>query len=1130
MRRSLTFFWRTNLAVLLGASVTTAVMTGALLVGDSVRESLRQLTLDRLGAIDYSLVSPRFFREKLGQELTDRNRELGDRLGPVAPMVVLDGSASHPVHGTRASKLSVLGVDSRFLAFFDGAELTDEVRRLLAGRSSGSVPVVINQRLKKELQANAGDTLLLSFERSSDIHRESLFGRRESSQVVRRLRVTIAQVIPDQGLGRFGFQPHQNLPFNVFVPLSQLQQALAQEGRVNALVAAERQPLFANGANQLQDQLRGLLELEDLGLVLQREADHLTVESRELILRPWMEEAVRTASQIQGLVLQPILTYLANQIRVGDKTIPYSTVTSLELSERSVGRALSLTTGELVVDPTGSGILFNEWTARELDAVPGDTVELTYYRVGLLEKLESATATFQLRGVVQMRGLGADASLTPVIPGVQEARNVSSWDPPFPVDFTLIRPADEIYWDEYGAAPKAFVSLQTGQQLWTTRFGRLTSLRLTSTRQRDWNSIHTDMEKAILKQLSPEQLGFRFEAVKQEGLRAASGATDFGMLFIGFSLFLILSGALLVGLLFRLAVEQRAGEIGLLLALGYSPARVRRRFLAEGTLLVASGAILGLGAAAGYGWLLITGLQTWWSDAIGHSFLELHVGITSLALGLLVSILVVVLSIVWAVRRVAQFPIPQLLLGGRALPSQTSSGTWARVLRLASIAIFLALAVFSWQAEQSASVGIFFGMGVTLLVAGLCFFTLWLKTPHRRLLRPGDPVLTFRFAARNSARNPGRSLLIAALLASACFVIVAVAANRREPDGPRSKESGTGGYTLLAECDIPIYQNLNESRDRFELGFSERASRQLQEAQIVPFRLLPGEDASCLNLYRPSRPRVLGVPKDQVRRGGFRFSQVSEEVENPWSLLERSLQPGVIPAFGDASSVIWILHSGLGQDLTIRDESGELLRLRFVGLLTGSIFQGEVLISEDNFMKHFPSQGGYSYFLVETPAESHSELASLLENHLGEYGFDVTSTRDRLAGYLAVENTYLSTFQTLGGLGLLLGTLGLGVVLVRNVLERRSELATLRAFGFGRSKLAWMVLAENVFLLLLGVAIGSLSALAAVAPHLLGGGGPFPWFSLAMTLLSVLVTGLAAGAVAVWNVLQIPLLPALKSE
>jgi len=74
-------------------------------------------------------------------------------------------------------------------------------------------------------------------------------------------------------------------------------------------------------------------------------------------------------------------------------------------------------------------------------------------------------------------------------------------------------------------------------------------------------------------------------------------------------------------------------------------------------------------------------------------------------------------------------------------------------------------------------------------------------------------------------------------------------------------------------------------------------------------------------------------------------------------------------------------------------------------------------------------------------------VKQLLERALGERGVEVTSTRDRLESYLAVENTYLSTFQALGGLGLVLGSLGLSVVLLRSVWERRAELALLRGAG-----------------------------------------------------------------------------------
>lgn len=280
---------------------------------------------------------------------------------------------------------------------------------------------------------------------------------------------------------------------------------------------------------------------------------------------------------------------------------------------------------------------------------------------------------------------------------------------------------------------------------------------------------------------------------------------------------------------------------------------------------------------------------------------------------------------------------------------------------------------------------------------------------------------------------------------------------------------------------------------------------------------------------------MLGVPQSQIDRGGFAFysDQAGEYLdgsENPWQLLNQEIEPDIILAFGDQNSVQWILHSGLGQDIVIQDEFGRDLKLRLVGLLKTSIFQSELLISEENFVKHFPSRSGYSYFMIDTPLENASEVTKTLESTLSDYGFDVTSTIEKLADYQAVANTYLSVFQLLGGLGLLLGTLGLGVVLFRNVIERRGEIATLRAFGYRRGIISRMLLTENSFLILLGIGIGSISAFIAVAPHAIGKVNQFPWLSLSFILLFVLIVGVAASAIAVSAALKSPLLPALKAE
>jgi ABC-type antimicrobial peptide transport system permease subunit len=245
------------------------------------------------------------------------------------------------------------------------------------------------------------------------------------------------------------------------------------------------------------------------------------------------------------------------------------------------------------------------------------------------------------------------------------------------------------------------------------------------------------------------------------------------------------------------------------------------------------------------------------------------------------------------------------------------------------------------------------------------------------------------------------------------------------------------------------------------------------------------------------------------------------------------------------------LFGGVGEEFELDYGPAGILRFRVVGLLAGSIFQGSLLIREADLTKHFSNVGGYRYFLVDTPtgqskkvakwledALSEQDLevgreaiveiyANVLEDALSDQGLDLTDTDQLLTELLAVQNTYLSTFQSLGGLGLLLGTFGLAAVQLRNVVQRRGELALLRATGFRNDQLTMLVLREHALLLLGGFAVGVASAAVVVSPHLLFGGASIPFGLLMITLGLVAIMGLASGLVAQRYLSRLPLLPAL---
>jgi ABC-type antimicrobial peptide transport system permease subunit len=211
--------------------------------------------------------------------------------------------------------------------------------------------------------------------------------------------------------------------------------------------------------------------------------------------------------------------------------------------------------------------------------------------------------------------------------------------------------------------------------------------------------------------------------------------------------------------------------------------------------------------------------------------------------------------------------------------------------------------------------------------------------------------------------------------------------------------------------------------------------------------------------------------------------------------------------------------------------AGKPVRLRFVAALKDSVLQGELLMSEQHFTQLFPEQQGYRFLMIDAPAAKTAEVSAAIERGASDLGADAVPTAQRLAEFHAVENTYLSTFQTLGGLGLLVGTVGLAAVLLRNVLERRRELALLRAVGYGRSHLFSIILSENAVLLGWGLAAGALSAVVAVTPAALERGARLPLTAGGWSLLvAVLAAGLVSSLIATRAALRTSLVGALRSE
>ena len=1130
VKRSLAYYWQTNLVVALGVAIAVSVLAGALLIGESVRASLRELSSRRLGATDDLISSANFFREQLAVDLQQPGQFTADGIGVTCPLIALEGVVVHEPSKRRAGGVKVYGVDDRFWRFNGVAGVTAPQNR----------DVLISQSLAIELGSAAGESLLLRLEKPTDIPVESLHGRKEDPG--KTIRLTAGNVLAGESLGEFSLQPQHGAVRAIFVSLSFLQKELEQDGRVNTILVARHSGTTpAQQQQSIANLLKSKSTLEDLGLTIRTINDQqaLSLESNSKILNEHVTNAATEAAKSLSLKTVPVLSYLANSITAGERSTPYSLVTAVD--DETLATLAKLQTTQ------HPPIVLNDWLARDLNAKVGDTVSLEYYLWHENGRLETKKADFQAAAIVPMTGLAADRELVPEYPGITESEEMSDWDPPFPIELDRVRDADEAYWRDYRATPKAFIPLATAQSLWATRFGKLTSIRIESPGNKVTPELINNYSESLRKTLDPALIGFQVVPVRDQGLAASQGATDFGEYFLYFSFFLVVSALMLTTLFFKLGIEQRAREIGTLQAVGFTESKIRRIFLIEGMLLAGVGSLLGLVGAIGYAALLMYGLRTWWVDAVGTTALTLHVSWVWLVVGALGGMLTAGVCIFLTLRKLGRTSTRGLLAGsisneelfsrkGAKAQRKAFLGAFAplreKFLSIAFTVIGIALLVAGYLQLLPQAAG-FFGGGVTLLIAGVSFISLWLKRSNRPAILGSGWWTIARLGFRNATYRPGRTVLCITLIAAAAFIIVAVDSFRRSSVAATDKKSGTGGFPLIAESLLPVVHDANTPSGRESLNLSNDESI-LKDVAFVSFRVRPGDDTSCLNLYQPRNPKIVAPPESFIRENRFAFGNSlaanAEEENNPWLLLDRQFPDGAVPVIGDANSLTYVLHLKVGDELVVDHTNGPL-KLRVVAALSDSVLQSELVMSEKNFLRLFPAQEGYRLFLLDVKdAQRANEVSTILEDRLSDFGFDVVSSEEKLANFHRVENTYLSTFQMLGGLGLALGTLGMAAVLLRNVFERRRELALLRAVGYNSSHFAAMVITENVLMLCCGLIVGFICALLAIAPVLFERGGRLPNISLGLLLLAVLLSGATASLVATLAALRSPLLPSLRAE
>ena len=1078
--RSIKFYKKPVLYQILIIALLSAVITGSLLTGRSVRTSLKKSASERLGNTGIMISSGiRYFDASLAERMKDSAKI------NCTGILEINGYSQSLTSQNGAFNTHIYAVNPDFFTF--------------QGNDSVSIKpgeVAVNNRLANYLGVKTGDELIIRFNEISDIPADAPFAPAKGTgkSVVMR----VGTILGPNNTGNFSLSISQIMPMNIFMNLSDMDDINGKEAKINRLLIENKNEF---SSIDIYHNLKHVLKPFDIGLSLR--VVNKTGECELISERVFIDDVI--IKEIQNVLPSsaPVITYLGNRFKAGTRSTPYSFVSALPSS----------------IYPEiaqGDGIIINRWLADDLVVSEGDSIDIFWFFPDSLNKLIESSNKFIVKRIVDMQGIWSDSLLMPDFPGISGSESCSDWDAGVPIKMDDIRRKDEDYWNKFRGTPKAFINYEKGKELWGNNFGPATALRFPA------EISKKEIEDKLNGSLDPDKTGFSVTDLSGESFKAANESVDFSTLFLSLGFFLILASVVLLSLAVTSYFDSKRSQINTFFALGFKNRWIEQLLFLESGLIALIGCLIG--AFAGYlvNILITRALNSVWKGAVQTDTLEAFINFVPMLIGFLTTFLIVmVFLIVKTKRHLKRLNRKEKEIHINYSPRRNF------IFLLASSFIAVALFVCSvFLKDQELS--LCFGAGTVLLITLvlLCrqfFIGRIVYNPDNRKTRKGLSRLYYSF-------YPSHAVTPILFIAAGIFAVFITGANRMNFNGEHLKRSGgTGGYLLWCENTIPVKEDMNAISGRKALGID---NEQLMKMSFVQAKRSSGDDASCLNLNHVTAPPILGInPADFISKGSFSFSKSMSQknVENPWKYLNVTSESNTIYGIADQTVLEWGLKIKPGDTLILRAENGQPLNIIIAAGLKSSVFQGYVLIGMDNFMKYYPSISGSSVLLVDGDPGLAGFYKSTLNERLENYGINIELTTARLASFYEVTNTYLSVFGVFGALGMIIGIAGLGFVLLRNYNYRKREFALMLSTGFPVKRIRRIILSEQMLILFAGVTSGVISAVVATLPSLTNS-ADIPWLFLGMMVSAIIITGLATLVISVRAVTNESLTTSLKKE
>src|SRR4030042_640957 len=243
IKRSLLFYKKDAVYQLIIVALLSAIISGSLFTGHSVRESLRKSAAEKLGNTEILISTGlRYHDASLSERISAQTGE------KAVPVLETEGYCQNFSTGVTALNTKIYGITEDFWSFHGIDKVTI---------NTGTVAV--NSKLAEHLGISEGDEIIMKFRDTDPVPDNAPFAPSKETDGSKVMKVEKV-ITPDQ-MGNFSLGVSQLVPMNIFMNISDLIENKNHYQRANRILIqnSKHQP-----ANYFAEVLANKLVISDI--------------------------------------------------------------------------------------------------------------------------------------------------------------------------------------------------------------------------------------------------------------------------------------------------------------------------------------------------------------------------------------------------------------------------------------------------------------------------------------------------------------------------------------------------------------------------------------------------------------------------------------------------------------------------------------------------------------------------------------------------------------------------------------------------------------------------------------------------------------------------------------------------